>query len=377
MQRPAVFCPRVYRPVPRLPSDACPATAIHPFRPGHANPLIFHASDWQSVQKSYLCGPLPPAETARQMQNIRTPYETDPQANMDDRLPDSHQPADGEHDRADRHGFSRSRGRSRAGSLGPRKRILSGDFHARIRFRNRGSDSDCAAQRRESLCPDRAAVPARTAVPAVAGDRDVRHIAHVHSDGAALADQFRRSVRGCRQLHELARVRILFRIRRHHVPGVLRRDHEYENADAELDRHGTVERRTELRAGFRQAGPAGHGHRRSGDRLVGLGDDLDGILHRLYSPEDRSSQIRAVPLRGILAQAAAGHAERLGMDDDPDVRRHLDMVSLFHRGRASGRAPAGRHEHHPQRVGHRLRHRQLVRLDGQHAREQPNGSRTA
>lgn len=110
-----------------------------------------------------------PAETARQMQNIRTPYETDPQANMDDRLPDSHQPADGEHDRADRHGFSRSRGRSRAGSLGPRKRILSGDFHARIRFRNRGSDSDCAAQRRESLRSDRAAVPARTAVPAVAG----------------------------------------------------------------------------------------------------------------------------------------------------------------------------------------------------------------
>ncbi len=72
---------------------------------------------------------------------------------------------------------------------------------------------------------------------------------------------------------------------------------------------GTVERRTELRAGFRQAGPAGHGHRRSGDRLVGLGDDLDGILHRLHPPEDRSSQIRAVPasrgsssklLRGML-----------------------------------------------------------------------------
>lgn len=40
----------------------------------------------------------------------------------------------------------------------------------------------------------------------------------------------------------------------------------------------------------------------------------------------------------------------------PDVRRHFDMVFLFHRGRASGRAAAGRHEHHPQRVGHRLRH---------------------
>ena len=69
------------------------------------------------------------------------------------RLPDSHQPADGEHDRADRHGFSRSRGRSGAGSLGPREAyIIMADFHARIRFRNRGSDSDCAAQRRESLC---------------------------------------------------------------------------------------------------------------------------------------------------------------------------------------------------------------------------------
>ena len=42
-----------------------------------------------------------------------------------------------------------------------------------------------------------------------------------------------------------------------------------------------------------------------------------------------------------------------------------------------GERPLGRHEHHPQRVGHRLRHRQLVRLNGQHAREQPNGSRTA
>ena len=140
-------------------SDRSPASRATPVR-RHGNPSLpagtresayFSASDWQSVQKSYLCDPLPPAETARQMQNIRTPYETDPQANMDDRLPDSHQPADGEHDRADRHGFSRSRGRSRAGSLGPRKRILSGDFHARIRFRNRGSDSDCAAQRRESL----------------------------------------------------------------------------------------------------------------------------------------------------------------------------------------------------------------------------------